>query len=149
MSTVNLMIDDLDPTVTEDVETFSFSFNGASYLIDLGTDNAEAMLLAFEPYIIAGRKEEIKKVLTVPTAKTQSRDTKPIREWAKANGHTIGEKGRIAASIEEAYNSAMREEQNDLRMAEVTPAPVEEPKVATPTPATAVPAKPRGRRVTA
>lgn len=31
---------------------------------------------------------------------------KEIRAWARANGHTIGERGRIAASIIAAYNAA-------------------------------------------
>lgn len=117
MSVLNLMVDDLDSTVIENVETFSFSFNGTAYLVDLGKTNAEAMFLAFEPYITVARKDEIKKTSAAPAAKGSTRDTKPIREWAKANGHTVGEKGRIAAGIEKAYNDAMAKQADDASKA--------------------------------
>ena len=35
-------------------------------------------------------------------------DIGAIREWAKANGFKVGEKGRIAAEVREAYEAANR-----------------------------------------
>jgi hypothetical protein len=32
--------------------------------------------------------------------------TQAIREWARNNGHKVSERGRIPASVLEAYNSA-------------------------------------------
>lgn len=37
-----------------------------------------------------------------------STDANAIREWAKANGHKVGEKGRIAADVRAAYEAANR-----------------------------------------
>ena len=33
-------------------------------------------------------------------------DANAVREWAKANGHKVGEKGRIAADVRAAYEAA-------------------------------------------
>ena len=37
-----------------------------------------------------------------------STDANAIREWAKANGHKVGEKGRIAADVRAAYEAATK-----------------------------------------
>ena len=29
-----------------------------------------------------------------------------VREWAKANGHTVADKGRISAEVREAFTAA-------------------------------------------
>src|SRR5688500_8037439 len=33
-------------------------------------------------------------------------DANAVREWAKANGYKVGEKGRIAADVRQAYDAA-------------------------------------------
>ena len=35
-----------------------------------------------------------------------SSDANTVREWAKANGHKVGEKGRISAEVRAAYEAA-------------------------------------------
>ena len=35
-------------------------------------------------------------------------DANAVREWAKANGYKVGEKGRIAADVRQAYEAANR-----------------------------------------
>lgn len=37
-----------------------------------------------------------------------SSDANAVREWARANGYTVGDKGRIAAEVRSAYEAATR-----------------------------------------
>ncbi len=102
---VNLT-DDLDPTVSEGVETVTFfdPATGEQREIELGEGNRE--LLAdytsyFASFVEASRPVQVKK------AKPAKNDENAkIREWAQANGYTIGDRGRIKAEIVEAYRKA-------------------------------------------
>lgn len=108
---VHQLVDDLDGTVLEigSGETVLFSVDGTAYEIDLGTDNAAALRDAFAPYIAAGRTVSGSR----PTAASSRRrrrtgqvDYGPIREWAKANGLHVSERGRVPASVIDAYDAA-------------------------------------------
>jgi hypothetical protein len=43
------------------------------------------------------------KTVTVPAQTTPSVDAKAVRAWAKTNGHTVGERGRIRPEVISAY----------------------------------------------
>lgn len=109
---VHQLVDDIDGSVLEigEGETIHFSLNSVSYEIDLNTAHAEELRKALEPYISAGRKAGSSN----STARTSASRKRParnpevaaIRAWANENGHTLSERGRIPASILEAYNAA-------------------------------------------
>ena len=109
---VHQLVDDIDGSVLEigEGETIHFSLNSVSYEIDLNTAHAEELRKALEPYISAGRKAGSSS----STARTSASRKRParnpevaaIRAWANENGHTLSERGRIPASILEAYNAA-------------------------------------------
>ena len=100
--------DDLDGTVLEDGEgrQITFSVEGRAYEIDLSDKNADKFYKALMPYVDAARSTGT----TTPkassrTAQTKSKfDLNAIREWARANGYTVSDRGREAGTIIDAYN---------------------------------------------
>lgn len=107
--TIVQLIDDIDQGSAE--ETVSFALDGTSYEIDLSAKNAGKLRDALAVYIANARRSG--RAGTRPgTAPRRGRagrgdreQTQAIREWARKNGHKVGEKGRIPAHILEAYHS--------------------------------------------
>ena len=99
-------IDDLDGTdLGETANTLSFGFDGKKYTIDLSDENAEAFRQAIAPYIEAGRRVTGSQTKTTRT-RSNSGNTKAVREWARANGYDVSDRGRIPANILDAYAAA-------------------------------------------
>jgi Lsr2 len=103
------LIDDLDQGVAD--ETVSFGLDGATYEIDLSAKNAAKLRDALAQYVGNARRSS-RSGGRPPGPSRRGRgargdreQTQAIREWARKNGHKIGEKGRIPASILEAYHS--------------------------------------------
>lgn len=107
---VTQLIDDLDGTVLEDGDgsQVTFSVDGRSYEIDLSESNADEFRRAFAPYVHAARS-----IGSAGTGRNR-RATSPksgidlgaVREWARANGHAVSDRGRVPASVIDAYTSA-------------------------------------------
>lgn len=89
-------------------ETVHFSLNNTAYEIDLTTENADAFREALEPYIAGARRSSASATRGGSSRKrsTTSPETAAIREWANANGHKVSERGRIPATVVEAYRAA-------------------------------------------
>lgn len=105
------LIDDLDQGVAD--ETVAFSVDGAAYEIDLSRTNAAQLRDSLAPYVANARRAG-RGAGRAPSSVSPSRrargdreQTQAVREWARNNGHQIGEKGRIPARILEAYNSTV------------------------------------------
>ncbi len=106
-----ILSDDLDENLTAD-ETVSFALDGTNYEIDLADKNAKEMRDAFSRYISAARK--------VGRGTRASGGGRPrgtggrmdreqaaaIRDWARKNGHAVSDRGRIPASVVQAYEDA-------------------------------------------
>lgn len=98
--------DDLDGGKADG--TITFSFNGTNYEIDLSKSNARAFEKALKPYVDAARKVRA----TRGRGRSGSRGSGPkadltaVRDWARENGYTVSERGRLAASVLEAYEAA-------------------------------------------
>jgi hypothetical protein len=97
--------DDLDGS--EATETVSFALDGTSYEIDLNSDNAAKLRDALAVYIGhgrkvtgAGRRGGRRAAAAVGTS------AKEVREWARANGYDVPERGRIPAEVRSAYEAA-------------------------------------------
>ncbi len=104
------LIDDLDQSEAE--ETVSFSLDGSHYEIDLSEKNAAKFRDALAEYVANARRATRSGAPRTAGGPRRSRparqdreQTQAIREWARKNGHKIGEKGRIPAQILDAYNS--------------------------------------------
>lgn len=108
---VHQLVDDLDGTVLEpgEGETVLFALDGKSYEIDLTADNAQALRDQFANYISAARRMSSGSSASA-SARGRRRngqtDYAPIRAWAKENGFTVSERGRVPAAIIEAYEAA-------------------------------------------
>lgn len=99
-------IDDLDGTdLGETANIISFAFDGKEYSIDLSDENAEAFRQAIAPYIEAGRRVTGTRTKT-SRARSVGGNTKAVREWARANGYDVSDRGRIPADVINAYSAA-------------------------------------------
>jgi SAM-dependent methyltransferase len=84
-------------------ETVTFSLDGWSYEIDLTAKNANALRKALRPYIEAGRP--IKNSRRHPTRTRVAADTRTVKEWARANGYQVRERGRIPKAVIDAFDA--------------------------------------------
>ena len=102
-----LIVDDLDGNELPEGQgqTVRFGLDGVSYEIDLSKENADALRKDLKRYAGAGRK--LGRQQSTPSRTTSSRqDSSAIRTWARENGHEVSERGRIPASVIEAYQAA-------------------------------------------
>lgn len=102
------LIDDLDQSTIEEGGTVTFTLNGTSYDIDLTSANQEKLRDALAPFITAGRRvrplASRGSSAVAPPSSADERDV--IRTWARHNGYTVSDRGRIATDIVAAYRSA-------------------------------------------
>lgn len=102
-----VLVDDVDGS--EAVETVTFGLDGATYEIDLSSENAAKLRAELAGWIGAGRRHGGRRVAAPARgAKSRSRsgDAAAIRVWASSNGYTVSERGRIPAEIRSAYEAA-------------------------------------------
>ena len=96
--------DDLDGSPAE--ETVRFGLGGAEYEIDLSKKNASAFRKDLSRFIEharkAGKAQSRQKARTVSSRQRSG----GIRAWAKAQGITVNERGRIPAGVVQQYESA-------------------------------------------
>lgn len=96
-----MLVDDIDGSTAD--ETVNFALDGAKYEIDLTTAHAAQLRAALAPWIRAGRKTSTR---STGRGRSSSGDVAKIRAWAKSHGYEVSERGRIPASIRDAYNAA-------------------------------------------
>lgn len=99
------LVDDIDGTVIEDGagETVAFALDGKAYEVDLTVKNADAFRGLFQDYVAVARKTG-----RASKPKSTSKSGVPaseIREWAKANGYNVPDRGRIPADVREAFDA--------------------------------------------
>ncbi|MCW2794590.1 Lsr2 family protein [Nocardioides sp.] len=97
--------DDLDGS--EAVETVTFGLDGTSYEIDLNKKNAAGLRDALSAYVGHGRKvgngPRRGRKASAPVSGTSARE---IRDWARSNGLTVPDRGRVSAEVREAFDAA-------------------------------------------
>ena|SRR4051812_8054846 len=102
-----LLVDDLDGGEAD--ETVTFALDGKTYEIDLTTANADKLRGLLDPYAKSGRRTGGRASGGRGKARVASggsQDTAQIRAWAKENGYEVNDRGRVPASIREAYEKA-------------------------------------------
>lgn len=114
---IEVLTSDLSNEESKDVERVKFSLNNQAYSIDLTKEEAEDFELLFQDYISVARKESqavarrrqgsgaVRSGKTAVEEQTGATPAK-VREWAKANGHEVSERGRIHQDVINAYNAA-------------------------------------------
>lgn len=114
------LVDDIDQGDAD--ETVEFGVDGATYEIDLSDANAAKLRDALGDYVANARRlggrRRAGRVASPPTssAESSSRPSSPtrvdreqnqaIRAWARSQGLTVSNRGRIAAEVTEAYQKA-------------------------------------------
>ena len=110
-----ILSDDLDEDVPAD-ETVSFSLDGTNYEIDLSEKNAKELRDTFSRYVQAARKVSRggggrasgggRSRATGGGGRMDREQAGAIRDWARKNGHNVSDRGRIPASVVDAYEAA-------------------------------------------
>ncbi|MGW7674267.1 histone-like nucleoid-structuring protein Lsr2 [Streptomyces sp. NPDC054775] len=103
MGQKTILTDDL--TGAEAEETVTFALDGKAYEIDLSTKNADKLREALADFVKAGRRTGGKRSRARKLS-GRSQDTAAIRSWARENGYEVSERGRVSATIREAYAKA-------------------------------------------
>ena len=99
--------DDIDGG--EASQTVTFALDGTSYEIDLNDGNAERLRDAVAPFIGHARKVSAgarRGRRASGGANAGGTSAKEIRDWARSNGHTVPERGRIPAEVRNAFEAA-------------------------------------------
>ncbi len=98
-----VLVDDVDGGSAD--TTVTFALDGTTYEIDLSNANAEKLRAAIAPWLGHARKVSRKATPARTTARSRGTAT-DIRKWAREQGHTISDRGRVAAEIRAAYEAA-------------------------------------------
>jgi hypothetical protein len=101
-----ILVDDIDGD--DAAETVSFGLDGVDYEIDLNESHAQELREAMARFIdagrrVGGRRRKGQKVAAGGSAGPSAAD---IRQWARANGWDVPERGRVSAEVREAYAAA-------------------------------------------
>jgi hypothetical protein len=100
-----LLVDDIDGS--EATETVSFGLDGGIYEIDLSSGNASKLRTELAQYVEHARKTSGAQVRRRRQRNGAGREqSAQIREWARANGKHVNERGRIPATIVAEYEAA-------------------------------------------
>jgi hypothetical protein len=93
-----LYIDDLDGTEAEG--TVRFGLDGTEYEIDLNAGHAQALRQALARYVHAARRAgggTRRPARSRRGARASGLNTTEVREWAKAQGIDVKDRGRVPA----------------------------------------------------
>jgi Lsr2 len=107
--------DDIDGSQAD--QTVPFGLDGAAYEIDLSNPNANTLRAALEPFVAAARRTGGRRIKVAvgqatdttkeePRAAADYTATHDIRSWARNNGYEVADRGRIPASIVDAYHAS-------------------------------------------
>lgn len=104
---ITILLDDMDGS--EATGTFEFAFDGSQYEIDLNDAHAKELREALMPFVENGRRVGGRKKKKAPTAVPEAASAPSaaeIREWARANGYEVTDRGRVPQEMRDAYNEA-------------------------------------------
>ncbi len=110
-----VLVDDIDGTGA--AETVPFALDGVEYEIDLSEENASRLRDALSIYVGHGRRTggrrrsgsgqtEQRASRSRSSAASDGPTASEIREWARANGHTVPDRGRVSSEVRQAYAAA-------------------------------------------
>jgi hypothetical protein len=100
---ITVLTDDLDGGDAD--RTVEFGIDGVTYTIDLSEKNIGKLRTALDPYLSAAVRAPRRGPAPSVVRASSREQNQAIREWATKNGWDISERGRIPASVVEAYNN--------------------------------------------
>lgn len=95
--------DDLDGSSAD--ETVTFGLDGATYEIDLSAKNAARLRDALAKYVGVARKPP-GRAPRRGSRRTSGPSASDVRDWARAHGYDVSDRGRVSAEIRAAYEAA-------------------------------------------
>jgi nucleoid-associated protein Lsr2 len=102
-----LFVDDIDGSAAQD--TIQFGLDGTRYEIDLNADHVRELRAIFSRYSQAGRKVTGASRRGSPARRKASADgaATDVRNWAKAHGIKVKDRGRVPADVLAQYRAAV------------------------------------------
>ena len=105
---VHIVLED-DVDGSEAVETVMFGLDGVNYEIDLSEKNAAKLRDAVALYVgsarrVSGRGGSARK--STRARSTSGTSASEVREWARAQGYEVSDRGRVPADVKAAYEAA-------------------------------------------
>jgi hypothetical protein len=104
-----VLVDDIDGSDAH--ETVSFAVDGVDYEIDLSDEHADELRNAVSLYVgharrTGGRRKSGRRAASSGSGEVAGTSAADIRAWARENGWTVPERGRVSADVREAYAAA-------------------------------------------
>ncbi len=100
-----ILEDDLDGSSAD--ETVTFGLDGTTYEIDLSTKNAEKLRESLAAYVgVARRANRGRSTRRSTRSRSGGTSASDVREWARANGFAVSDRGRVSAEVRSAYDAA-------------------------------------------
>lgn len=101
-----ILVDDVSGG--EAAETVEFGLDGVTYEIDLSDANAAQLRDALAPWVgharrSGGRRQTRRRSGSAPNA---GADLGQVREWGRANGYKVSDRGRVPQEVQDAYRAA-------------------------------------------
>jgi hypothetical protein len=114
------IIEQLTDDLTDDPadESVHFALDGTAYIIDLTADNAKAMRESLAGFVEVARRDPgtgsgrtaargtNRRVTAAAQRAGRSAYLQQVRGWARDNGYTLSEYGRVPDSVLAAYGQA-------------------------------------------
>ena len=103
-----LFVDDLDGGEADG--TVRFGLDGTEYEIDLSTEHAQELRDVLAPYVSAARRpggSSRRPARSPRRASTGGLNTTEVREWAKAQGIEVKDRGRVPAELVVKFKAAI------------------------------------------
>jgi hypothetical protein len=97
-------VDDIDGS--QAAVTVRFTYDGASYEIDLNQEHADKFDEAIGPYVQAARLLSRPRRPQPASPRRGRHDQSQVRAWAREQGLTVSERGRIPAEVLTRYEAA-------------------------------------------
>jgi hypothetical protein len=113
--TMVTLVDDLDGSEAD--ETVEFGLDGVSYEIDLNDTHAKTLRDQLADYVAHARRQGRAPRITRRTSSARAtkkngsgavdrEQSRAVRDWARQNGYTVSDRGRIPTEVTEAYHRA-------------------------------------------
>jgi len=105
---VHIVLED-DVDGGDAAETVTFGLDGVTYEIDLNQTNARKFRDQFAPWLgharrASGRRSGARR--TPPGSGVRRTDLSGVRAWARKNGFTVSDRGRVSGEVQAAYDKA-------------------------------------------
>ncbi|MCE0485791.1 histone-like nucleoid-structuring protein Lsr2 [Ornithinimicrobium sediminis] len=104
-----ILEDDIDGS--EASETVEFSLDGVTYEIDLNDQHAAQLRDDFGKWVgqarrSGGRRQTRRRSSGTSSSSSSSADLAKVREWGRANGYKVSDRGRVSQELQDAYAAA-------------------------------------------